>query len=261
MKHNYSLLEDVIALLEHLNLSLLCTVYSFHYTLHMLIHSWPTVWQVPSILQLFFRKPLFPLSLWKEVGHTAGEASFPRNTVRQCEDLWLYHWPFVFCYHAWMPLRVCKMDTESLQSYRLYIITLSFYSFPHHSALDRNINLQHFFSSLFFLPVHCVHPNQVHQSTRCCLRVGCNTTCWPSGWHQTWRCETSPLGALVWLEQSSDIQRERQWDRESKEQFEGNKGERKIKTKRSEWEQRSEGERKKTILANSSVEREQGEVR
>lgn len=71
----------------------------------------------------------------------------------------------------------------------------------HHSALDRNINLQHFFSSLFFLPVHCMHPNQVQQSSRCCLHVGCNATRWPSGWHQTWRCETSPLGAVVWLEQ------------------------------------------------------------
>lgn len=72
---------------------------------------------------------------------------------------------------------------------------------PHHWALDRSINLQHSFSSLFFLPVHCVHPNQVQRSTRCCLHAGCNTTRWPSGWHQTWRCGMSPLGAVVWLEQ------------------------------------------------------------
>lgn len=138
------------------------------------------------------------------------------------------------------------MDTDSLQSYGLYTITLSFYSSPHHSAQDRNINLQHFFSSLFFLPVHCMHPNQVQQSTRCCLHVGWNTTCWPSGWHQTWRCETSPLGAIVWLEQQSDSSGHPEREREErKEQCEerrkeklhkkvvsGNKGAREKERKR-----------------------------
>lgn len=99
--------------------------------------------------------------------------------------------------------RILNADRHS-QPARQEGYTLSCYHSAHslhHSALDSSINLQHCFSSLFFLSVHRVHPNQVQQSSRCCLHVGWNTACWPSGWRQTWRCAMGPLGAVVWLEQ------------------------------------------------------------
>lgn len=130
--------------------------------------------------------------------------------MRQSEDLCLHHCLSVCCCCLCASLRMQTILNADQHRQPAKDYKLSPYHPPyslHHSALDGSVNLQPSSSCLSFLPVHRLHPNQVQQSTRCCVHVGCNTACWPSGWHQTWRCEMSPLGAVVWLEQQSDTSR------------------------------------------------------
>lgn len=209
MKHNYSFIRrfkcfvraSQFVLVVHRLLLQLHTAHA-----HPYLTCDVTCAILPSVITL--QAIVFVVSV-EEVGRTTGEGSFARNTMRQSEDLWQHRRLSVFCCHICMPLQISE-DADNFEcrwtqtACKAKGYTLSHYHPTHslhHSALDRSINLQHSFSSLSFLPVHCLHPNQVQQRTRCCLHVGCNTACWPSGWHQTWRCEMSPLGAVVWFEQ------------------------------------------------------------
>lgn len=131
--------------------------------------------------------------------------------------LWLYHWQLVFCgvthtcthwniqtppvthwlQHGYKHFK-CRQACRPIKLYA-HFFSISLYLNSSHSAHLNSGENRTFSSHSSFVFTVCILIRASRKLNAVCL-VSCNTTRWPTGWHQTWRCEMSPVGAIVWLE-------------------------------------------------------------
>lgn len=101
-KHSYSFIKEIYC--ESVSICLCCAPLTVSYTLHMLPHTWPCDMCHPSF-SCYSASHCLRCHCGKKWDVSMVNVHLLRIQW-ESEDLWLHHWPSVFCCHICMPFRI-----------------------------------------------------------------------------------------------------------------------------------------------------------